>query len=238
MYHFWRLQCGTICKRDFNQFISDVGLHEFHLGGRKFTYLREDGIKLSKLDRFLVCQNFINIQPNSSVTTLPREHSDHCPVLLKPFNADFGPSPFRFYNSWLNCKDFDKVFELAWINFHGYGAPDRYFLSKLKLLKEKIKEWRKEESQKETGALKQLKEQVDRWDLDAESRLLSLSEIEARREAKQKISELEHTKKIDLQQKEKVTWVCDGDENSRFFHGMLKKKLSKNRIHGITINGV
>lgn len=159
-------------------------------------------------------------------------------MLLKPFNADFGPSPFRFYNSWLNCKDFDKVFELAWINFHGYGAPDRYFLSKLKLLKEKIKEWRKEESQKETGALKQLKEQVDRWDLDAESRLLSLSEIEARREAKQKISELEHTKKIDLQQKEKVTWVCDGDENSRFFHGMLKKKLSKNRIHGITINGV
>ena len=64
---------------DFNNFISDAGLQEFNQGGRKFTFLRDDGIKFSKLDRFLVCQNFIQMQPLTSVIVLPREHSDHSP---------------------------------------------------------------------------------------------------------------------------------------------------------------
>ncbi|XP_052622324.1 uncharacterized protein LOC128127692 [Lactuca sativa] len=81
---------------DFNLFISEAGLHEFKLGGRNFTYMRNDGLKLSKLDRFLVCQNFIKIQPLSMSFALPREHSDHSPVLLKPSNTDYDPPPFRF----------------------------------------------------------------------------------------------------------------------------------------------
>ena len=29
----------------------------------------------------------------------------------------------------------------------------------------------------------------------------------------------------------------DGDENSHFFHGALKSKNRKNRLHGLIING-
>lgn len=49
--------------------------------------------------------------------------------------------------------------------------------------------------------------------------------------------ELEWFVKLDLQQKAKIKWVIDGDENSRFFHGSLKHKKRKNRIHGLNING-
>nr|GFA53918.1 RNA-directed DNA polymerase, eukaryota, reverse transcriptase zinc-binding domain protein [Tanacetum cinerariifolium] len=48
---------------------------------------------------------------------------------------------------------------------------------------------------------------------------------------------LEHIKRMDLMQKAKVKWCIDGDENSKFFHGMINNKLSRSRIKGITING-
>lgn len=85
------------------------------MGGMKFTYLRDDGIKLSKSDRSLVCSNFINSQLLSFVTDFPREHYDRSPLILKPSNVDFGP--FRFFNSWLLRDDFIKTFYNAWDSF-------------------------------------------------------------------------------------------------------------------------
>ncbi|XP_023744854.1 uncharacterized protein LOC111893012 [Lactuca sativa] len=120
---------------DFNRFIAVAGLNEFIQGGRKLTYLRDDGLKQSKLDRFLVCHNFIQVQPLTSVTVLPRDYSDHSPVILKPHKVDFGPPPFRFFNSWLLHNDFNLVFDKAWGNFHGFGAPDRFLPAKIKFLK-------------------------------------------------------------------------------------------------------
>lgn len=47
---------------NFNNFISEFGLKEFAMGGCKYTYLRDDNTKLSKIDRFLVCDQFIQMQ--------------------------------------------------------------------------------------------------------------------------------------------------------------------------------
>ena len=75
---------------DFNRFIADKGLHEFNTSGMKYTYQHDDNMKLSKL----VCQNFIKAQPQTFVTNLPCEHSNHSPVILKPNNVDFCPPAF------------------------------------------------------------------------------------------------------------------------------------------------
>nr|GFA54174.1 RNA-directed DNA polymerase, eukaryota, reverse transcriptase zinc-binding domain protein [Tanacetum cinerariifolium] len=38
-------------------------------------------------------------------------------------------------------------------------------------------------------------------------------------------------------QKIKIRWCVEGDENSKFFHGMLNKKRSQSNIRGVLING-
>ena len=38
-----------------------------------------------------------------------RAVSDHNPVILDSNPPNWGPSPFRFENMWLDYKDFDKV---------------------------------------------------------------------------------------------------------------------------------
>lgn len=105
-----------LCRRmakDFNEFIAKSRLMECNTGGYKFTYMCDDGLRLSKLDRILVYSNFITMQPMSTVDVLDREYSYHAPIVLKPSCQDFGPPSFRFFNSWLLRDGFNEEFEKA-----------------------------------------------------------------------------------------------------------------------------
>ncbi|KAI3780369.1 hypothetical protein L2E82_10349 [Cichorium intybus] len=74
------------------------------------------------------------------------------------------------------------------------------------------------ERSKEVGILGSLKSKVDELELQAETTLLTEDERSIWRENKLKISELEGIEKLDLQQKAKVKWIKDGDENTLYFH--------------------
>lgn len=63
--------------------------------------------KLSKLDRFLVCSNYLTSFPLIVVTAHPHELSDHSPITLLFAVFDFGPIPFKLFNSWLLREGFD-----------------------------------------------------------------------------------------------------------------------------------
>nr|GEV57881.1 cytochrome P450 [Tanacetum cinerariifolium] len=63
----------------FNEFIEKSELIDLPMGGRKFTLMNKYGSKLSKIDRILVSQYLTSLWPNSTLTALPRELSDHCP---------------------------------------------------------------------------------------------------------------------------------------------------------------
>ncbi|GKD57153.1 RNA-directed DNA polymerase, eukaryota [Tanacetum coccineum] len=42
---------------------------------------------------------------------------------------------------------------------------------------------------------------------------------------------------IDMVQKAEIRWPVEGDENSKFFHGIINKKCSQLAIHGILVDG-
>ncbi|GJX06282.1 putative ribonuclease H protein [Tanacetum coccineum] len=90
---------------EFNDFINDANLIEILMGGRKFTRVSDDGLKFSKLDRFLLNEEFCNLWGNLSVVALDRKLSDHCPIVLKDIDLDFGPKPFWAFDIWLEEKD-------------------------------------------------------------------------------------------------------------------------------------
>lgn len=33
-----------------------------------------------------------------------------------------------------------------------------------------------------------------------------------------------------------MKWICVGDENTKYFHGIIKSKSGRNRLHGLSIN--
>ena len=64
----------------FNQFTDDNFLIDLPLCGRRFTCFKGDGISMSKLDRFLLSEEWCLRWPNCLQIALLRGVSDHCPL--------------------------------------------------------------------------------------------------------------------------------------------------------------
>lgn len=75
----------------FNKFICRGELTDLKMGGHRFTYFKTNGVKLSKLDRFLVCSCFLDMFPLASYLALSEDLSDHSPIILRARCDDFGP---------------------------------------------------------------------------------------------------------------------------------------------------
>ncbi|XP_071714215.1 uncharacterized protein [Rutidosis leptorrhynchoides] len=73
-----RLNCEFFENRAkrFNEFIDRNSLVDIPLGGRKFTRVSDDGMKMSKLDRFLVSDDFLNLWTDLKVVALDRSGID------------------------------------------------------------------------------------------------------------------------------------------------------------------
>nr|KAJ0210611.1 hypothetical protein LSAT_V11C400216830 [Lactuca sativa] len=203
----------------FNNFISSVGLIDLQMGGRRFTYMSSDGGKHSKLDRFLVSYNTISDWPQLQVTVLPRLYSDHWLILLSSPICDYGPSPFRFFNSWLQDESLDNVVVAGWTfdpstRFFASLSPLSIVAGKLKNTKGKIKDLRKSKNVEANMKRQDLIEKINKIDLEAECGVANPNSIELRKHFHKELLEIESKRISDLKQKARCKWALEGDENS------------------------
>nr|GEV08483.1 cytochrome P450 [Tanacetum cinerariifolium] len=193
------------------------------MGGKRFTRMNNIGSKHSKIDRFLVSNHVVHLWPNTNVLALPREFSDHTPILLKPSAPYFGPTPFKLFNTWLEHHEFPELVRSSW-NLPVTGLPTGNSLSnnglclvgfKLKLhrLKNSIKHWRSTLQDSDTVACVELRNIIDSLDTKAESTCLSSIDVESRNSSIKLLANLEHHKVKDLKQKAKLRWATEGSIN-------------------------
>lgn len=71
-----------------------------------------------------------------SQEALPNLASDHIPILFSVDSISYGPCPFRFELMWLEVLGFREELK---------GSTSFVFGQKLKLLKERILRWKREE---------------------------------------------------------------------------------------------
>nr|KYP56893.1 hypothetical protein KK1_003144 [Cajanus cajan] len=79
----------------FDEFITEAELVDLPLVGRKYTWYKTDGKCMSRLDRFLVSNAWLSHWPHTTQWGLSRGVSDHCAILLKNEDINWGPKPFR-----------------------------------------------------------------------------------------------------------------------------------------------
>lgn len=70
---------------------------------------------------------------------LPRILYDHCPILLKEDERDWGPKPFRFINAWVLHPMFMKELKKAWEGSSVREWAGYIVMSKLRSLKMALK---------------------------------------------------------------------------------------------------
>ncbi|KAJ9544401.1 hypothetical protein OSB04_024108 [Centaurea solstitialis] len=225
----------------FNNFIASLDLVEPSMGGRKYTWASADGQKCSKLDRFLLSRPFLDAWSNPGVFALPRWFSDHNPITLDTGQLDFGHVPFKFFNSWINIDSLAMVVSQSWTSWPANDSnltDIQRLCGKLKRTKEEIKRWRKdvcggggkflEDLKKRYNTLEMIEDSIGLSDMDRSEMISTLG----------KIRELEERELQDAKQKAKVGWLKNGDENSRFFHGIVNNRRAKKWVHGLSIDGI
>ncbi|XP_071704405.1 uncharacterized protein [Rutidosis leptorrhynchoides] len=160
----------------FNEFISTNNLIEVVISGRKFTRISDDGLKFSKLDRFLVTEEFSKLWEDLSVIPLERRGSNHYPIILRDWVIDFGPKPFKVFDEWLSKEGVDEVIRKAWNS--QFGSLDE--------------------------ELAKLKFEADEWERKAESTTLSDSDRSTWLDVRRKWLEKERVKTNMLKQKARI----------------------------------
>jgi exonuclease III len=129
---------------EFGGFINNMDLVDIPVLGRKFSWFHPNGRSMSRIDRALLSEDRILTWGQPSLWILPRTVSDHCPLVMRYSNVDWGPRPFRFNNHWLAHGSFRSTVEEFWRSYVSSGWMGFILKEKLKGLKIMLKEWNKE----------------------------------------------------------------------------------------------
>ncbi|RVW26614.1 hypothetical protein CK203_103918 [Vitis vinifera] len=159
-------EIGAIrAMRKFAQVIDELGLIDLLLQGGDYTWSGGPNNRYwARLDRFLVTPSWMDQFSSVIQKRLPRPASDHFPVVLEGGTVRRGPSPFRFENMWLKVDGFQELIHSWWQGIEVRGSASFRLDTKLKVVKQKLKEWNREvfgRLEDNKAAALQL---VDHWD--------------------------------------------------------------------------
>nr|GEU31451.1 RNA-directed DNA polymerase, eukaryota [Tanacetum cinerariifolium] len=231
---------GTLFNRHgtnvFNRFISNAGLEEVPLEGCSSTWCHRSATKMSKLDRFLISDSLLCSCPNISSITLDRYLSDHRPILMREMYYDYGLVPFRFFHYWFEVDCFDKFIKDSWKDapIIESNALVR-MMKKLKYLKEKIRMWSKLNKEKSHKSKRSLLAKLADCDAIIDKGEGENNVVNRRTEVVNLLQEMEKKNFLEAAQKAKIKWAIEGDENSKYYQGVINKKRNQLSIRGILV---
>nr|GEY37988.1 RNA-directed DNA polymerase, eukaryota, reverse transcriptase zinc-binding domain protein [Tanacetum cinerariifolium] len=218
--------------------ISRRGLVDLPIGGCCFTWMNKAGTKFSKLDRFLISEDVIDLLPDIRITALDRIWSDHNLILLHVDKIEFGPSPFKLYNSWLLRDGFDDLIKTEWdsLDSNNSGFPVKCH-EKFRILKDKIQQWNNNNMTMKRNRKAAALEELSSIEKKIDEGSASPSETENRFNLLYELEIIDKFASMDLIQKAQVKWDIEGDENTKKFHGVINRKRRNQMINGIMVEG-
>lgn len=215
---------------NFKQFVQESHLLEIPSTCGGFTWFRSNSKSI--LDRLFVHSEWISKFPALKVTLLQRGLSDHCPLLVHSKELNWGPKPFRFQNCWLTDPRCLKIVNNVW-----QKSAALHTVEKLREVKKQLKTWNHDEFGNIDSSIKRLEEEIQKLDRINNLRDLDDQELEERKKAQSELWMWIKRKEMYWAQNSRITWLKEGDRNTKFFHAIASNKRRKNFIASIDIGG-
>ncbi|GJZ99205.1 RNA-directed DNA polymerase, eukaryota [Tanacetum coccineum] len=147
------------------------------------------------------------------VITLDRYLSDHRPILLRE-SKNLVEAPVDPSNAMLNL------------------------MKMLKYLKKKIRAWNNDMRKNSKNSKLMFKAKLSELDSVIEIGNGNGDIINKRMAVVKSIQELDKLQSLKAAQKTKIKWAIEGDENSKYYHGILNKKRNQLSIRGVLADGI
>ncbi|GKV27405.1 hypothetical protein SLEP1_g36578 [Rubroshorea leprosula] len=234
-----RAGCRELTRemRDFDDFIQNTGLIDLPLMGRKYTWYNSNGQYMSRIDRFLLTEEWILKWSDVKQWGLNRSVSDHCPILLKTEKMDWGPKPFKFFDAWLDQPRCKEIIREVWKSTKVKGWYGFKLKEKLKRTKNQLKEWSRNSISEVDRKIKEAEKEIATTDEKGEKGQLSTQDIDQRKSCFLDLWKNLKIKESMWQQKSRKMWLKEGDANTKFFHRCAQGRYRRNEILCIHING-
>jgi exonuclease III len=200
----------------FNEVISNLGLLEIPLKGRKFTWsnMHSDPL-LEQLDWVFTSANWISDYP-STLLPMSRPTSDHIPCMIQIGTTIPKAQIFRFENYWVDHPGFMDLVKTVWATNVSASNSATRITTKFKLLRAALKKWSRKLSNL-NRLLKICNETLEILDALEEQRSLFTQESNFRKILKAHILRLHSYKKEYWKKRYTVRWTKLGDEGTNFF---------------------
>lgn len=165
----------------FKEFITESGLIDLPLIDRKYTWYKADGSTMSRLDRFLITEEWLSTWRNVSQWGLKISVSDHCAMVLKIKETNWGPKPFCMLKCLEQMEGYEEFVKKGWSEFQVSGWKGYMLKEKLKGVKNKLKTWNREHCGNLDSKISEAKDELLRLDLKGEEGNLLVEEVVQRR---------------------------------------------------------
>ncbi|PNX64517.1 cysteine-rich receptor-like protein kinase, partial [Trifolium pratense] len=223
----------------FNRFIEDNSLIDLPLIGRKFTWFKGDGFSMSRLDRFLLSEEWCLTWPNCKQIAKLRGLSDHCPLVLSANEEDWGPRPSRMLKCWKDIPGYNMFVREKWNSFQVDGWGGYVLKEKFKMIKEALREWHSSHAQNLPSRIDTLKVRLSALDDKGEDDELSEAELAEFHGVSHDILSLSKLHASISWQQARSLWLKEGDDaNSKYFHSVLASRRRRNALSVIQVDGV
>ncbi|KAJ9542512.1 LOW QUALITY PROTEIN: hypothetical protein OSB04_029018 [Centaurea solstitialis] len=223
------------CMEDFYHCVEDIEVLDVSYTGIHYTWIQKpkggDGLH-RKLDRIMVNTDFMELFNGTSATFLPHGISDHAlGILCIDVGLRKKSKGFKFDNFMADEEDFIKIVANAW-GKPVFGSFMHKLLVRLKSLKQPLRCLRNrfgDVSKRVTFLKTELDAVQLACDLDPSNNdlLEDLAHLFLAYE-RALIDENSY-----FRQRAKITWLKEGDTNTKFFHNAVKERRGRNVIRAI-----
>ncbi|XP_062076011.1 uncharacterized protein LOC133780155 [Humulus lupulus] len=202
---------------DFKDYVEHCHLEDVKYRGNYYTWSNKqqgDNRIYSKIDRVLANQKWLDCYTEAE-------------------EKNYGKKPFKFFRMWNQAPDFKKKLASVWSR-EIQGTAMFQLVSKLKQVKMMLKELNNKDFHDIPSAELRLRLNFQDSQVALQRGPLNKDLIQREKEARDQYVAAKKAYQSFLQQKEKVHWLKEGDENSAFFHASIRERRAQNRIYSIT----
>ena len=173
--------------------------------------------------------------PEAEVIFQEPSASDHSPILVHlGLQLHIRRPPFRFFSYWIEHPQFKNVVASAW-QASRVGSPMFCLAQKMKGLKSALKNLNRTEFSNISARTKDAREAL----MQIQRQLLQQQgDDELKFREKQALDRLLFFSKAEEafhKQKSRISWIKEGDSNSKIFHHDVKARFNRNKVMSILL---
>lgn len=218
---------------DFQECVEECDLWDMRWKGQRYTWqnnqLDQERI-YTKIDRVLVNHTWRLNFPMVEALFLPAGGSDHSPMVIQMQTDRLQHGRmFRYFNMWSSSPNFRPLVQEVW-DQEVQGNVMFQLVQKMKALKPKLRQLNKGEYDDIEKKTEQAKLDLMNAQIQLQKNLNDRGWLTKEKEKREQYIAKVKALEAFMHQKAKAKWINYGDQNTTYFHRVMKEKQYRTRV--------